>query len=127
MRVTSVLVDCPNISFTGALSASYDFDNWTANWYSWPSAAVTVTVSPGFRSFSPQKGISFPPQSTWPAITAFPLSPGLGPSLYHATCVGFFGTSIAPSGVSPTYSKPVSTPIAGIRILVGRATGGLAG
>ena len=34
---------------------------------------------------SPQKGLITPPQSTCPAMTALPVSPGLAPSAYQAT------------------------------------------
>ena len=54
---------------------------------------------------------------------ALPFSPGFGPSLYHATFAGFFGTPISPLGVRPTNSNPASTFIAGMISLFGGEAG----
>src|SRR3954467_3817716 len=54
--------------------------------------------------------------STWPRITAGPISPGVGPSLYQPACIGVLtgGTSIVWSALSPSCTSDEGAPILGM-------------
>src|SRR4051794_34016680 len=72
-----------------------------------PSDIDTVTGSPTARSRSRKKTPGTPCQSTWPASTADPASPGAGPNWYHATTAASAGMATSP--------VPASTPAATTR------------
>src|SRR5450631_20441 len=72
-----------------------------------------MTWSPGLRSCSLEKTPG-PFQSTWPAITAGPRSPGVGPPVYHPAGKPPGGTCIDPSARRPRLIRAESTPIAAI-------------
>ena len=75
-----------------------------------------MIASPTFILFSFANAEAAPfHQLTCPAMTALPVSPGFGPSLYHAVSRGSLGVPMAPSLARPTGSIAAFTPIAAMR------------
>ena len=58
-------------------------------------------------------------ESTWPAITAGPRSPGRGPPVHQPASPKSVGTSSVRSGLRPRPMTGASTPIDGISIRTG--------
>ncbi len=63
-------------------------------------------------------------ESTWPAITAGPRSPGSGPPVHQPVWLQSAGTSSVPSRFRPSGITGAETPIAAIAIRTGRAASG---
>lgn len=61
------------------------------------SRRATLMVSPAFMVFSFSNTADAPFQVTWPAITAGPWEPGVGPGSYQPARSGFLGVSMVPS------------------------------
>src|SRR5450631_251946 len=72
-----------------------------------------VTWLPGFRLCRSKKTAG-PFQSTWPAMTAGPTSPGVGPPVYQPAGKPLGGTCKDPSARNPRSINLESTPIASI-------------
>src|SRR5215469_3070546 len=62
-------------------------------------------------------------ESMWPAMTAAPVAPGRGLPVYQPATAAVDGTCSAPELVRPSRTSRDRTPIAGISIVVGLATG----
>src|SRR5688572_28011297 len=77
------------------------------------------TSAPGPTSVRPAKAAGAPAQSTCPAMTAGPVSPGTGPPVYQPATAGSAGGTSAPAGSSPTPVSGTSTPAAGTRTRTG--------
>src|SRR5580700_9875651 len=63
----------------------------------------------------------------WPTITAAPTAPGRALPVYHPATVTVEGTCSAPDEVRPRRTSPLRTPIDGMTMLAGLATGLICG
>src|ERR1700735_5788286 len=63
----------------------------------------------------------------WPTITAAPTAPGRALRVYHPATATVEGTCSAPDEVSPRRTSPLRTPIDGMTMLAGLATGLICG
>src|ERR1700738_4758784 len=91
-----------------------------------PVLLDTVTRSPGRSCFSRKKTAGPWYESTWPARTAGPGSPGRDVSVYQPTVSKRLGTAKEPSRLRPNGSTVAWTPIAGMSIAGGTPTVGAA-
>ena len=79
-----------------------------------PSPRSTSIRSPGWTSSRWMKAPGRPFQSTWPASTAAPASPGVAPNWYQPTWAGSAGTESSPVPWStPTGTTWLTTSCAG--------------
>lgn len=88
-----------------------------------PSLRSTKTSLPGLSRARSKKTPRSEFQAIWPAMTAGPISPGVGDCEYQPAGFAGGGTCSEPSFLSPRSINVESTPIVGIRSLTGTDRG----
>ena len=98
----------------GKFALRYIVVEVTLNWAVTPSAKLTSTMSPATNDCNLKNTAGPDWESTWPRITAEPISPGDGPSPYQPGCWAFVGTCTVPSALSPSVDNETVSERSGI-------------